>query len=374
MQIFNVMGDNFEGLDRISSLPPFIIHHIMAYLSAKDVAKTSLLSKRWSYLRASFPILDFDQGEYIGNKFWEGDLDILDTELYYERYDKRRMSFVEFVNVTFRRFCKLQLRMWKFRICISPDHGKDLSDLLDEWISEAVEHRVEDLNVDVLTKKDRLYSLPQTIFYAKSVTTLKLGGFKLEQPFDSTRLSFLRSLTLNNVHTDEQILQKFTSECPLLEELSLFSCWGIKYICISKPLKLKIFRIAKAFGEGHLESIKIAVPNLQKISLAFEDQEIEPFFIDLSGCLELKDLELMGNFFEDQKFHDLILKFPLLEKLSVHFCCCLEKIMISSDRLKELFIDNCENLKAIDVDTPNLLSFTYMHNPVPIFSINAPCP
>lgn len=110
------MGDDTEGLDRISSLPPFIIHHIMLYLSSKDVAKTSLLSKRWSYLRASFPILDFDQHEYLGTQLWEGDLDILDTELYDERYYEQTTKFVEFVNVTLHRFCKLKFHVRKFRI------------------------------------------------------------------------------------------------------------------------------------------------------------------------------------------------------------------------------------------------------------------
>lgn len=167
---------------------------------------------------------------------------------------------------------------------------------------------------------------------------------------------------------------KFTRECPLLEELSVFSCWGIKYICISKPLKLKTFLMVKALGEDYVESIKIVAPNLQRISLAFGDQQIETYVMDLYGCLQLTDLKLMGKIFKAKEFHDLISKFPLLEKLSVQCCCSLEKIMISSNRLKELFVDNCVNLKAIDVDTPNLLSFTYMFNPVSIFSINAPCP
>lgn len=207
MQIFKVMGDNTDGLDRISSLPPFIVHHIMSYLSAKDVAKTSILSKRWSYFRASFPILEFDQSDYLGTQFWDGDLDILDLEIYAESHYEQTMKFVEFVNVTLHRFYELKFRMRKFRIFISPNQVKDLSDILDRWILEAVEHRVEDLNVDVLTKKDRLYSLPQTIFYAKSVTTLKLGGFKLEQPFDSMRLPFLKSLTLHYVHINDRFFR-----------------------------------------------------------------------------------------------------------------------------------------------------------------------
>lgn len=130
----------------------------------------------------------------------------------------------------------------------------------------------------------------------------------------------------------------------------------------------------KTLGEDHLESIKIVAPNLQKISLGFEDRQIEPHVLDLSGCLQLIDLEIVGKTFSDQEFHDLISNFPLLENLSLRFCCSLEKIMISSNRLKELCIDSCVNLKAIDLVTPNLLSFTYVSNPVPTFSITASCP
>lgn len=49
-----VVGSITDGMDRISDLPPFIIHHIMSYLNPEDIAKTSVLSKRWQYLRASF--------------------------------------------------------------------------------------------------------------------------------------------------------------------------------------------------------------------------------------------------------------------------------------------------------------------------------
>lgn len=77
------------------------------------------------------PILDFDQSDYLGTEFWDGDLDILDLEIYAESYYEQTMKFVEFVNVTLHRFYELKFRMQKFRIFISPNQVKDLSDILD---------------------------------------------------------------------------------------------------------------------------------------------------------------------------------------------------------------------------------------------------
>lgn len=53
----NIMDEN---VDRISDLPPSIIHHIMTFLSPKEVARTSILSTSWNQFRNSFPILDFN--------------------------------------------------------------------------------------------------------------------------------------------------------------------------------------------------------------------------------------------------------------------------------------------------------------------------
>lgn len=54
-----------ETVDQISDLPPSIIHHIMTYLSAKEVTRTSILSTSWNQFQNSFPILDFDLMNFI---------------------------------------------------------------------------------------------------------------------------------------------------------------------------------------------------------------------------------------------------------------------------------------------------------------------
>lgn len=79
----------------------------------------------------------------------------------------------------------------------------------------------------------------------------------------------------------------------------------------------------------------------------------------------------MGDVVRVQEF---ISNFPLLEDLSINWCRSLKRFKIISNRLKHLIFRNCWNLKAIEVDTPNLLSFIYKCDPIPIISMNAPCP
>lgn len=360
-----------DGVDRISELPLPIIHHIMSFLCPKQLAKTSVLSKRWNYLRTSFPILDFDQTYFVGS---EREVDSeTDEEIYDEAFFDGIVDFVKYVNGSLLRFCELKFRMQKFRIFISLIGLKGFSSILDGWIWLAVQNGVETLDIDIETDRDTIYDLPQTIFSAKSVTTLKIAGCKLEQTSGNISFYFLKSLTLDKVQLNEQMIQKLTSECPLLEKLNFYSCWGMKCLCISNLPKLKIMHIHVSY-EDELERLKISIPSLEEFRLVFEDPRVNSCVIDVDECPLANDLELMGDIFRDREFHDFISKFPVLKKLSVEWCRYLEKITISSKRLKKLRISHCANLKVLDVDTPNLSFFTFMFNQIPVSSINAPCP
>ncbi|GMJ11502.1 hypothetical protein like AT3G59200 [Hibiscus trionum] len=62
-------------LDRISSLPDPILCHILSFSPTKDAVRTSILSRRWRYLFASMPTLDFysclrDLPRRNVNNFW----------------------------------------------------------------------------------------------------------------------------------------------------------------------------------------------------------------------------------------------------------------------------------------------------------------
>ena len=60
-----MMDEKIDMMDRISNLPEFNLHHILSFLPRKEASKTCLLSKEWNCVWSSFPILDFDQDEFV---------------------------------------------------------------------------------------------------------------------------------------------------------------------------------------------------------------------------------------------------------------------------------------------------------------------
>jgi hypothetical protein len=62
-QKLNEEKDVDENSKCLSNLPEEVLRHILSFLSTKDDVRTSLLSKRWEYLWASIPNLDFEKYE-----------------------------------------------------------------------------------------------------------------------------------------------------------------------------------------------------------------------------------------------------------------------------------------------------------------------
>ncbi|KAK9181156.1 hypothetical protein WN944_024293 [Citrus x changshan-huyou] len=57
-----------EAIDRISFLPNDLTHHIMSLLPMKDIARTSVLSKRWMSHWLCFSIQEFDESWFKGRR------------------------------------------------------------------------------------------------------------------------------------------------------------------------------------------------------------------------------------------------------------------------------------------------------------------
>ncbi|TXG67268.1 hypothetical protein EZV62_008543 [Acer yangbiense] len=368
------MGETttIDSMDRLTELPLFIIHHIMSRLSAKEAAQTSILSKRWKALYTSFPVLDFHEPYtyFMGeDKFFRNPAIFIPDHLT-KKFRKNLRKFIKFVDTSLVQFCELEISMQKFRLLIGLLDVKRWSSVLDRWLGLVVENRVKELNFEVQTSRQTMYTLSQTIYFAKSITSLKLSGCKLELPCDEIRLYALKSLSLDKVCITEEMLQKLMSRCSLLEDLHL-SCLALKHIYVSKLHKLKIISIRESPDElQKVRSVEIVVPSLEQFSLDCNGS----ILIDMVECPNLMVLELSRVLFTEHEFHVLISNFPLLEDLSVNSCDLLERITISSNLLKNLSICFCDNLKAIDIDALNLLSFSYCHNPIPVCSMNAPCP
>ncbi|KAH9703071.1 F-box protein [Citrus sinensis] len=309
-----------KGMDRITELPTFIIHHIMSYLSAKEIARTSILSKRWCLFCISFPILEFDQCYFLGKAITL--MDISDEK-----------KFMAFVDASLFRFCKLRFRMQELRLFQSFLDVKGSAPLLDKWIGLAVDNGIKDLVLMVhnMTQEDTVCILPQTIFSAKSMATLSLFGCRMEQPSDTTTISLdsLKKLTIENVYINDQMFQKLTSECPSLEDFEISACWGLKNLCVSKAHKLKKLAIYTFYED--IDIVEIVVPSLQQLTLLFCNGEMRPRVVKAVRSPHLTKLMLTSVWFMDEEFDRFISKFPLLEDLLLRFCRLPEMVKIASN-------------------------------------------
>ncbi|XVF23818.1 hypothetical protein REPUB_Repub13aG0072300 [Reevesia pubescens] len=327
-------------MDRISNLPTHIIHQIMSYLSTKEVAQTNLLSKKWKdHLRPSFPILKFNQLDFLGK-----DLPYLCQETHFWRNPKKFTNsikdFSEFIDTNLDYFCKMKLRVQKFKLLIGvPNDSASWSCLVDKWIGLAVENQVRNLNLHLIFP-DGPYPLPETVFLAKSITVLKLRRCKLDHPHSSNAFSIVGGL-----------------------EIVAFLNFKSSGLLIS-PHPRRTFK-----------AIEITAPNLLECHLHCYELIRPSYRISLTECYDLRILCLSGkNLIADKEFHDLISKLPMLEELTVASSKILRNVTISSQRLKNLQFMKCVEIEAIHIDTPNLLYFSFENSEqIPNASINAPC-
>lgn len=360
------MNQGMDEIDHISYLPEIVIYNVMDFLSTKEVVRTSILSKRWQHVQASYPSLDLDQ-TYFGielaiPKPKKGNL--VDR---YPDLEEKRDKFIRFVDETLLRFHEQGLRIRKFKLFFTIFESAMVS-LVDRWIGLATEGGVEELHLRILSPGDALYSVPQTIFATKSIKALKLENFKLEPLLhQSIRFRSLQKLSLVFVHVDSPMIASIISSCPLIEEIELIRCSGLHKVHISDLHNLKLVAIVQ--HEGVIES-DIEAPSLQKFRFEEDNRKICPCKFNLIACQNLKELTLKRALVSDHQFTDLISKFPLLEVLRV-IHCWLRRVEIPNQHLKRLEL-RCLELQEVEIDAPKLQSLHYVGKVIPMITSTSP--
>lgn len=171
-----------DAMDRISELPTPIIHHMMSYLDAKELARTSILSKRWNRLSIAFPVLDFALPySFHMNLYYDWYLrrrrrilEIDEWETYEWETDKsvRIKEFIKFVDASLLQFHELKLCIQKLRLPIIRNEDEGMFSHVDKWIELAVRNGVKEREIGVMPGENA-YSLPETIYSAKLLTSLE---------------------------------------------------------------------------------------------------------------------------------------------------------------------------------------------------------
>uniref|UniRef100_A0AB38Z7L6 Protease do-like 1 chloroplastic n=1 Tax=Paeonia suffruticosa TaxID=45171 RepID=A0AB38Z7L6_PAESU len=199
--------------DRISALPRDVIHHIFSFLSPKDIACLSVLSKPFKSAWTTLPILTFHGRE-------------------------GKQELLNFVDQTLRNRHTQKIGLSELVIDLSSYNLKKVGNLVYRWIRYAIDCNVKELILSV-DGKHGWYNLPahSSLFMAPSITNLILQGHINLVQCGIMNLS-LKKLYLSQVRLDDQTANTLISNSPNLEILDLIDCDGLKSLKIVGLVKL----------------------------------------------------------------------------------------------------------------------------------------
>ncbi|KAL5737011.1 hypothetical protein ACOSQ2_031799 [Xanthoceras sorbifolium] len=199
-----MLGELKRGEDIISKLPDHVLSHILSRLETKDAVKTCVLSSRWKDLWTLIYNLHFEHRDSSGS-----------------------INFENFVDKVLGR-CQSQ-EIQDFYIAFDFCDDTELFSRFALWISFAIEHKVQNLEIAVGNNAEignwLPIRLPQSILTCKTLVKLKLKSGNCDFDFDIhdsvACFPSLKILCVELVCSNSNLMQKFFRSCPVLEELTI---------------------------------------------------------------------------------------------------------------------------------------------------------
>ncbi|KAL4590285.1 hypothetical protein LXL04_003213 [Taraxacum kok-saghyz] len=250
-----------DGVDFISNMPDAILVLILSRLSStEEQIRSSILSRRWRYLWTAVPTVDM--------QFLSGE-------------ESKQSKFKEFM---YWVLASKTVNLDSFRLSF---YYWDSIATVWRWVHLAVMRNVKQIDLRIgYEEKREAIELPHYLVSCGSLEVLRLNlrNYGLSLP-RSVGFPALRVLHLTNVCLPEDdLVNNFLKNCPLLEDLSLVGCELQGLVCISCP-KLKRLSIVNWSYYMGCHGIKISCPKLVDL--------------DLGGCLWEEDdpdpLQYPGN-------------------------------------------------------------------------------
>jgi len=135
-------------MDLFSSLPDEVLCHILSFLTTKEAALASVVSKRWRNQFALVPNLDIDE---------EGK----------REREEILLSFMDFVDNVLALQADSPIKKFSLK-CKTGVHPRRL----DGWICNVLQRGV--LDMDLYIDFDEESFLPRKLFFSESLVELKL--------------------------------------------------------------------------------------------------------------------------------------------------------------------------------------------------------
>ena len=282
-----------EKMDRIGSLPDDVICHILSFLTTKEAALTSILSKRWRNLFTLVPYLNIDDSVFL-----------IPEEGKRER-DGILQSFMDFVDrvlasqgddTPIKKFslkCKTgidtdRVNLW---ICNVLQRGVKSVELVLDF------HRSDDDDLDA----EYMYFLPDEMFVSTKLVELSLRsefGVEWSRRGADTFLPMLKTLTFESTWVLLcEDLEVFLSSFPVLEDLHMAHIeWPETDESVSSQSLRKLTIYAGGFRDfRNPKSISFDTPNL--VYLEYSDYVAADYpKVNLPDLAEaVLDLKLTGH-------------------------------------------------------------------------------
>ncbi|CAF2112870.1 BnaCnng47890D [Brassica napus] len=346
-----------ETMDLVSSLPEEVLCHILSFMSTKEAALTSVLSKRWLSLWTLVPNLDVDDSVFLhpeeGKREREGIL----------------QSFMDFVE----RVLALQGDSPIKRFSLKCKTGID-PDRVNLWIRNVLRRGVSDLELYLdfprfgsSDNDDEDYQLPWEMFESKTLVDLKLTSeFGVDWWRDQgTLLPMLKSLRIDSgvlvLLSDE--LEQFVYALPVVEELCLATMvWFDSDETVSSASLRKLTIYAKGFEDfgGDPKGFYFDTPSL--VYLDYSDYVAADYpVVNLTSLAEARlnllvkedQVELIRAAAPNGEDDVVIQRFRNVSKL-MSGLINVEKLSLSADTLEVLSL-SCDsmpvfnNLKSLNI-------------------------
>ncbi|XP_071707240.1 F-box/LRR-repeat protein At4g14103-like isoform X2 [Rutidosis leptorrhynchoides] len=352
------MKDNItESTDRISQLPEFIVHHILSFLdSPLHLVRMSVLSKNWSSLTSSFPILDFNISKFS-------------TALHESKCPFHKNSgyihdnFIKYVDYTTSRFCKQNVSARKLTLDTVLQEPAEI-DTIRRCLDLILKQGVQEFVVNILGSPKHLpmFRLPNTLssVCSSTLTSLYIRSCVLPCSFmvGDVKFKSLKVLSFHKVRIDEEVIKYLSTNCPLLKEFNVKDCYGFKRFCVHGHQNLEKVRIY--YNRG-VESIYIEAPNLHYLLLMDWEGKGRPS-MNFGLCKKLTTL----SYYEYPSPNGLAKfssNFPFVENLFLKLANNCNNLKLSSTSLKTFVLHSRCDLDEIDIYTPNLTLFEYKGHP-----------
>ncbi|KAJ6867301.1 hypothetical protein NC652_038504 [Populus alba x Populus x berolinensis] len=294
--------------DRLIGLPEHIIHHIISFLGANDIARLSFASKGYRQICISSPYLYFD-------------VDFASHEC-----ATKCSQFKEFLSKFLRSRNGQRIQLLRFRwLCDSCECSHERP--YDSWVCDALRCDVKELDIGCRLDEQNCFALPMSATGYASLRVLKLNlqDCCLDGLLPATLVS-LEVLSLKSLRVYGALLEAWIStNCPSLKRLNLEAIKIMDGFPISSTSSLQELTIHNCYVSHVMgfckNSIKgSSLKNTLSVSDKSDDNSQFPISIAVSAeQLQTLSLKLYGSWWKGSVFEIQPQKLICVQEAIVEF-------------------------------------------------------